>query len=285
MNAKTFLAVTFIGSSLYVPLKADNFDLSRAYLNYNFGQYISIVNSYAELELFMPTFGCEKNMIALDGTAYKFDDGRWASSAGIVLRKCIGEKHAVGFNTYYDYLRGPCHSNFNRIGVGFEWLSKNFDVRLNGYLPTWKQNQKCDTCVFDDIGSGYYATETKVVSAYHGLNAEVGRNLWKKHNWGIYAAVGPYYFQQSCLYTFWGGSIRVEANWNRYVYMKVRASFDPAYHANVQGIIGVSIPLDFSFKKRSEPNLCRNNLRKKIERIGIILTESYCDWTWNWNDN
>jgi hypothetical protein len=284
MNIQTFYKCLFLSMLTCQTLKAEVWDFSRAYLDYNFGQYINIKQSYTDLELFMPVIGNQKNIIALDAQGVAFNDGRGAFSGGIVARKCVKDRHVVGANVFYDYLKADCNANFNRIGIGGEFLSHNYDIRLNGYFHAWKDHHKCDSCVFDEIGNGYYAKETKYISAYRGFDAEVGRTLWENKKLALYGALGPYYYHQKCLYTFWGGAIRLEFNYKSFIYLKARASFDHAYHANVQGIIGISIPLDFNFKNEPMHNRCQENFLKRVQRLGIILTESFCDWTWNWND-
>ncbi len=256
---------------------------SRMDLEYNFGEFISIEDTYADVELFVPILYSEKEIISLNVGWYQFDNRKCAANIGLCARKCINEDNIVGINAYYDYLRENCHANFNRIGVGIEWFNIFSDMRINAYLPTWNNPYPCKRCVFDQIGQGFFAAKTISVSAYRGFDAELGKGLWKNHHFKLYGAAGTYYFNEKCLNSFWGGMARIELNWKSLFFLKVRASYDHVYHTNIQATVGISIPLDFSFSKWHEKN-CSFNLRQPIQRIGIILTDRYCHWTWNWDD-
>lgn len=250
---------------------------------YYTGKFISIDKDYGEAGLFAPLSLSNCYTPFLDIRGYRFNDGKWAASTGVGIRKNISEFSVVGINAYYDYRRGESKHNFHQIGLGFDWLNNCWDFRFNCYLPVCRKTQTSSFCVFDKLGDGFFATRRKIEYAYSGFDAEIGAPLWSYCDFNLYGALGPYYYLRSHQNHFLGGHGRLELDWKSMISFQVRMSYDKVYSTNVQGIIQISIPLD-SFCSCWENCECKQLMSQRVHRNGIILTDHCCNWTWNWDD-
>lgn len=271
------LSVCFATQVFGQELSLGNTQLSAGYAT---GRFISIDRDYAKIGLFSPLLCCDQTVFFADGRGYRFNDGKWAASGGLGLRKEFCDCGVVGINAYYDYLRGCAKNNYNQIGVGLEWLHECWDARINGYLPINTKTQLCKHCVFDHIGNGFHASKRHVEFVYKGLNAELGVALIKHPNGTLYTAAGPYYYHTT-YHRFWGGYARVEFDWKSYFTTEVRVTYDDVYKWNVQGFAQISIP----FSLFCLPNCCCSDLFfQPVRRNDMILTDRCCRWKWNWQD-
>lgn len=260
------------------------FQKTRVELGYNIGKYISIDEDYSEIGIFAPlslSNCCFTPFVDIHG--YRFNDGKWAASTGIGIREKISEDSVLGINIYYDCRKEE--SNFHQIGMGFEWLNECWDFRMNGYLPIAQKTHLSAMCVFDNIGDGFFATSRRIDYAYSGFDAEVGVPLLNYCDFNLYGAAGPYYYLRSHRNHFWGGYGRLELDWRSILSFQIRMSYDKVNSTNVQGIIQLSLPLDFFCSGSCWQNWgCHNLTDQPVRRNGVILTDHCCNWTWNWND-
>lgn len=261
------------------------FQEAQIELGYSVGKYISIDKNYSTIGLFVPLTSPDCYSTFLDVYGYRFNDGKWAASAGVGIRQDVSEFSTIGINAYYDYRRGEAKHNFNQIGIGIEWLNGCWDFRANGYLPISKKTQTSSFCNFDQLGDGFFATRRRIEYAYSGFDAEIGFPLLNYCDFNLYGAAGPYYYQRSHFNRFFGGYGRLELNWKSFLTFQVRMSHDKVYSTKVQGMIQISFPLDYFFSNscRKEEECCQL-IYPRVRRNGIILTDHCCDWTWNWDD-
>lgn len=256
------------------------FQETEVEFSYNFGNYISIDENYFEIGLFAPLALSDSYTTFLDLNGYRFDDGKWASSTGLGIRKDLSERGALGINLYYEYRRGESKNDFHQIGFGGEWLNQCWDIRINGYLPVWRKTQTSQFCAFNHLRDGFFATRRRIEYAYSGFDAEIGGPLLDYCDFNLYGAIGPYYYAHSHQHHFWGGHGRLELDWKSILSLKIRISSDKVYSTNAQGIIQVSFPIDFCWENWKSHCL----INQKARRNGVILTDHCCDWTWNWDD-
>lgn len=248
-------------------------------LSYNTGKFIAIDKDYAEVDMFVPFSidTCKSSFV--DASVYRFNNDKWAFSLGTGLRT-PSQMGVWGANVYYDYLRGERRNDFHRLGAGVEWLNGCWDVRVNGYLPVGGRTKRAYTCHFDQLGDGYRASQRKLEYAYTGIDAEVGVPFHPGDDFTLYGAAGPYYYSRTHHHHLFGGFGRLELDWKSLLSLQVRASYDNHYKTQIQGLIQISLPLDFFYIHCS----CDESLFARVKRLGIILTDSCCDWSWNWND-
>ena len=258
---------------------------SQIEFSYNIGKFISIEEDYFEADMIVPLFSSKCYTPFLDVRGYHFNDGKWAANLGFGIRKNLSECSVLGINTYYDYRRGKSKNNFHQIGLGFEWLNSCWDIRINGYLPISQKTQTFDRCVFDHLGDGFVATRRRIEYAYSGFDGEIGISLLSYCDFNLYSAIGPYYYRRSRQNHFWGGYGRLELDWKSIISFQVQMSYDKVYSTNVQGIIQISVPLDFFCSCSCWGDWgCHRLINQRVRRNGIIQTDHCCDWTWNWDD-
>lgn len=277
-----FAAICFTLTLCSATLVGQEFTLknTRLYAGYATGRFISIDQAYTKMGLFLPISCCNDAAAFVDGRAYCFNDGKWAASGGLGVRKDFCEWGVVGINAYYDYLRGCAKSNYNQVGVGLEWLHECWDARINGYLPVNTKTQLCKKCNFDQIGNGFSASKRNVEFVYKGLNAELGAPVINHEKGTLYAAAGPYYYHTT-YHRFWGGYGRVAMYMGSYISAEVRFSYDSVYKWNAQGYAQLSIPLNFFCSSNC---CCSDLLFQPVQRNDLILTDRCCRWKWNWED-
>lgn len=262
------------------------FQESQIEFGYAAGKYISIDKNYAEIGLFVPFSLTDCDFSFIDARGYRFSNGKWASSLGFGIRNNISECSAIGVNAYYDYRRGESRNNFNQIGLGFEWLNCCWDFRINGYLPISRKVQTSQFCSFNQLGDGFFATRRRIEYAYKGFDAEIGVPLMCYGDFNLYGAVGPYYYSRTHRHHFIGGQGRLELNWKSILSFQVRISHDKVYSTHVQGLIQISLPLDFLCSGFCGNNrCCQDFINQRVRRNGIILTDHCCNWKWNWDDS
>ena len=123
-----------------------------------------------------------------------------------------------------------------------------------------------------------------------GANIEAGINLAKGSfcqnnvDWSIYAACGPYYFDQESGGGRWGGELRIKADLTRYLFFEVEMCYDRICQFATQWRIGIDIPLypwisgkigKVSSAKdccscRAQPWQLRENVVQPVKRMEII---------------
>lgn len=261
------------------------FQEAQMEFGYYVGRYITIRKDYFEVGMFAPLSLPNSYTPFLDVHGYRFNNGRWAASAGIGLRKSLPEGSVLGFNAYYDYRRGESKHNFHQIGLGFERLNSCWDVRINGYLPILHKTQISEFCLFDQLGDGFIATRSRIEYVYSGFDAEVGASLLSPCSIHFYGAAGPYYYARAHKNHFFGGYGRLEVDWKSIFSMQVRVSYDKVNSVNAQGIFQISFPLGFFCSRSCKENWwCHHLTNQPVWRNGIILTDHCCNWTWNWDD-
>lgn len=269
------------GSPSYINI----FHETQLEFGYNTGKFISIDKDYSEASIFVPMSLSNCYTPFLELHSYRFNDGKWAASTGVGIRKNLTEFSVLGINVYYDYLRGESKHNFHQIGLGLEWLNDCWDIRINGYLPVSQKTHKSAFTIFDQFDDGFFATRRKIEYAYSGFDAEIGVPLLRYCNFNLYGAAGPYYFLNFHQNHFVGGYGRLELDWNSVLSLQIRMSYDKVYSTNIQGIIQFSLPLDFFCSCSCSENCgCHCSINQQVRRKGIILTDHCCNWTWNWDD-
>lgn len=260
-----------------------NFCNTSFQVGYAFGQYIALEDNYTQFGLFSPLLNRNDFQFLVDLKGYRLDNGKWGASSGFGLRTLSLCDSVFGFNMYYDYIRGESKHNYNQVGAGLEWLNSCYEIRVNGYLPFGIKTYSCCKCCFDDYGDGLFARRQFLNFAYGGFDAEAGITVFRCRDIRFYSAVGPYYYQRNRARDFFGGFVRFQADWRDIFTAQLIITTDKQNHTKAQGIITFSIPLRVF---GCEPLCsCNDLLLQPIRRNGIILTDSCCDWEWNWNDD
>jgi hypothetical protein len=230
---------------------------------------------YTSLDYFL--MAGENVEYLLDLRGHVFNNGQAAGNAGFGVRCPVkDDKFLIGGNVFYD-LRQSTDLFCNQVGAGFEWLTKNFDFRANGYLPFGKKKH-FETKTFDRFASKSVLIRRKLKATLPSIDAEVGTPLPRP----FYFAVGSYYLFKEEEHSLevggaLGARVRADVDLGRYVTLGLSVTYDHIFKTRVQGIISINIP--FGKRKCLKPkkkNDCypvskpRNLRRVPIMRNEII---------------
>lgn len=249
------------------------------------GQFIGQNRKYAEIGLFTGPAPCNDFFFFTDLRGYWLANDHHrknhaAASAGLGARMLDRNSQRIwGANVYYDYMEAR-YGGFNQIGIGLESLGTSFDFRINGYLPLKTSQKSSLDKTFYPGGFGYLAQEKEF--SYKGIDAEVGYHIWENCNFGIYGAIGPYYYHNSGLPKVYGGQFRLELSFLDYLTLEGAFSDDNHYHAQIQGKLTVSIPLDELLSCFCGKDRCRAFFTQPVKRNGLAFFKRCCNAKWNW---
>lgn len=260
---------------------SDNFFQSRIEARYSTGRFIGIKQDYGEAGMFAPLYLSDCFFSFLDYRDYRFNNSKWGTSAGIGIRKCLGNDNIAGANIYYDYLEGKFHKSFNRLGLGFEWLGNCWDLRINAYFPLGHQANFSRTHHYDHYVGNFHATCREKEFAFNrGFDAELGLPFWCWDNFTAYGAIGPYYYSARNKSHYYGGQARIEIHYASLITLQVRSSYDHVNHSRTQFQIEISLPFEILC---GNINCCfRDLFLQPVRRNGVIFTDHCCNYTWNW---
>lgn len=251
--------------------------------SYTFGKFAGFNKNYFELDLFVapPIWNEWQGFADLQG--FRIGNDRWGASIGVGARWWDSQRESAwGGNIYYDY-RDTSISSFQRLGLGLEYLSCYFDVRLNGYIPTNGSVKKCPLKIFTFPG-GFIETCRRIQYVFSGIDGEIGMPipLCRFKNFSVYHALGGYCYRSSCD-KFGGGYYRLEVTMWRYLSVEGRFSYDSRYHAQAQGVVALNLPLYDIWGEKCAPRCGYNPiLTQPVYRNPMITTQSFCEFTQNW---
>jgi len=215
----------------------------------------------------------------VDLRVHEFNNNTQAGNAGIGARFASSKLQRVfGGNIYYDY-RNTHHGSYNQIGAGFEFLGERIDLRFNGYLPLGKKKHTASHCHFHYPG-GFFMSRKKTETAIGGANLEVGAYITKVRSTSFYAAAGPYYYNGDVCRHVFGGVLRFDIAYKKYLFLEGRISHDNVFKTRVQGMIGISLPLGCKPSKNglTKRQFPEEIMSQPIQRHEIIVLEKNCSW-------
>lgn len=239
---------------------------------------IGYENGYTTIEAFLTSDPSQWKVTPFfDVRGHIFNNGKWATNAGIGLRALWGNR-AYGINTYYDY-RKTSRFNVNQIGVGLETLGQLFDFRINGYLPLGTKISNPYGTTFDSFSGNYMLISQKYQSAMKGADAEFGFHFGKSESFDFYAAAGPYYFIGKIDPTTWGGKARLSGTFKDILTLEISDSYDRTFHNKFQGQISLSFSFGPKSKVKKQAHTCKvantlnNRMLQPVDRQEIIVID------------
>lgn len=187
---------------------------------------------------------------------------------GVGLRKIINNSYILGTYGFYDVRNTPNNNNLHQITMGAEYLTHNFETRLNLYVPI---NEKILSATeIYDISYDPKFTRTKVgKSAIEnvekgliGVDVEVGGSLPAHTNLSAYIAY--YYFDAKDAKAVYGPRARAKYTLADWLSLEYEASFD----SKRKFISSIGINLNWRFG-------AKNSLGKqiKLSRIEQKMTQ------------
>lgn len=217
----------------------------------------------------------------LNVRGHVMNDGKFAANIGIGARGAPIEKLAIGGNFFFDY-REVSNLPSYQLGSGIEILSPYVDFRVNGYLPVGHKTKTYPASFSRFSGNNILLRErfkAELATIYGELGASVP---YMPENFQLYVAAGPYYIghrhvelvnrQKIKVGDKWGGKYRLAARIYDYFDAGVELTHDPLFHTNVQGYLGVTLPLGPSKMYRGFKN-GKNGNCSEARRFRRMMTQ------------
>ncbi len=267
------MLIALSGSSLFSSI------LTEGSVRHTEGKGIGYKKGYTTFEGFFTLDDCNCFLPFVDLRAHVFNNGKFASNAGLGIRS-LWNCRAYGLNVFYDY-RHTKHHNYNQVGVGFESLGRCWDFRVNGYIPVGrKRSHEFGYARFESFVGNQMLINHRYEQAMGGFDAEVACNVYPCRYFDILTAgIGPYYFKGEHHRGAFGGKGRVTGRFARYFSLEVSGSYDSVFRGIVQGQIGFNVA--FGGNGFSECCECpqerflRDPLLKPVVRQEIIVLKNH----------
>jgi hypothetical protein len=221
----------------------------------------------------------------IDLKAHYLDANQYAANAGVGVRwlSCC-DSRVWGINIYYDYRNG-CRGTYNGLALGIESLGLNFDVRINGYVPIAK-TVFCHTSTFNYPDGGFISKCTRKEFSVPGLDLEVGRYIGPCRTYMLYTAIGAYYYYKSHFEHFVGVVGRLKIQYNDYLSLEVKGSYDKACRGKLQGAIQLTFPFEmFDCAYQIPRSIFRGLLLQPVNRKDVPVIGKCQKWKSNFGPN
>lgn len=153
--------------------------------------------SITEVQAIFPLLQSETDLLFADLGGRFSDDEDSEGQFGLVYRELISPEWIFGMYGYFDHRRTVSRNQFNQFTGGFELISVDWDIRLNGYFPEGGSEPSRYASGFSN---GTIVSNAFEERAYRGVNVELGRRIL---HWGRFDSnefrwfVGYYYFDSS----------------------------------------------------------------------------------------
>ena len=269
---KKTLAALALGT---LTLAASDMTPSRGILKHREHNGIGYDTGYTTAEVFLAPQWKNNILPFADFRGHVFDDGRFATNAGLGLRYDLSG-YTIGGNFYYDF-REAKNINPHQLAGGLELLSKYFDVRINGYGPiTATKTER--PAQFDGFSGHSAFFKRRLKAALPVLEGEIGAPLGSRCGIAnFYAALGPYYlFSKRVNGCRLGDAVGGKGRLNLDIINRFNATFDTTYDKifkwTFQGTVGVTIPFSRRQRLKDYKNfICaaRNQLPHRVEIIPV----------------
>ncbi len=206
-----------------------------------------------------------------------FNDAKSAGNIGFGFRYFLNEDSSrLGINLYYDF-RDTSHFFAHQAAGGLEWVSREVDVRINGYLP-FGQQRSFHEYTFKGFSGNSVLVKRKLYATLPCVEGEVGTPLAKP----FYFAIGTYYlFPQSShslrVGDALGAKVRFDVDLGRYLTLGALITHDRLFHTRVQGVLSLHIPLGPWKSKEKLKERPRDLQHLPIVRNEIIPVQSRRD--------
>lgn len=272
-------------TSLYA-LEIDNpLMKGRVGLKYAAGDFIGNDQNYLEADLFIPISKISTCVTFGELKGYRFENGKYGFSGGIALRTKTWNKHIAGINLFYDSKGASFNRNlYSRLGVGFEWLTRCYDIRLNGYFPLCKYDRHSRKHVYNYFGGAVITCKEREVAALEGFDFELGTPLCfacaPSYGFSTYTGLGTYFYRFQHKDNYWGGMARIKFDWRTVFGLEMKTSYDVENKGTFQAIVSISLPFEWFMCERS-PCEKRSLVWQPVERNGVIFTKKDCCFTSN----
>src|ERR1700722_19307568 len=190
---------------------------SRLDIGYRCGRFIGIKQNYAEAGLFLMQ---EPNCCSIcepyvDIRGAYLQKKEWAANGGFGVRFRTDDWYVWGVNAFYDHQKARIRT-LQRVGLGFEFFSRCFDLTINGYYPLNNvRHGRLHEFFYRHGHFKEFCQEREYL--YKGIDAEIGVPLWSGCSFSVYGGIGPYYYYSKKIESLVGGQARLEIEWAKYM--------------------------------------------------------------------
>lgn len=218
------------------------------YVNFGYatGKGVDSPRNYAFGKLMLlPTYRSEFLIPFFNLDGYYFKSDKWAGSIGTGLRfRPTATCCFVGVNAFYDALNGT-YDTYTQFGLGFEYLSKTWEARLNCYLPIDRKNGFRTLVRYDDYIGPYTVSCQGIEQPLLGADFEVGHNFYYCNTARFYIGAGPAWYESNYSgANEWVFAARSYLQLYRYFTFEVRTFKEENDPWHVQGRFSLTIPFD-----------------------------------------
>lgn len=250
-------------------------------LSHTEGKGLGYTQGYTSLDLFLSQ-PLECGIVPfIDLRGHIFNNGKTASNSGLGIRWLDAYFDEVwGINAFYDTLQGKYRS-YHQVGLGFEALGRNWDVRVNGYLPV--KHKMTPLYQFSYLSLAPFLVRGTERFAMKGLDAEIGYHCSYFCNLEFYAGAGPYCYWGHSVPTenVWlvkhekavGGRFRASVSFLNYLSLEGVTTYDNQFKWTGQVTLAFTIPFDLTFSFCGCNSYLDQRLYQPVLRNEIIVED------------
>ena len=249
-------------------------------LQHRQGDGVGYKNHYSKISLY---HAFERNIWQpfIDLRYLALNKGRPGANLGAGLGYQFARKSRLSFYAYFDLTKSCTRHLFTQITPGIaythpllfankQWGEIAFYV--NGYFPIKSLEHRISPLSFSRFRGNDLLICQMDRFALAGTNIEVGYRSKMWGDWAFYLAGSGYYFKRSSLHAF-GGFGKFRVLYKDLISLEVQVSKDRLFGTNVNGTIGVRIPLG-SKSMRDVKDRCYHPYRSRpIERFEPMVLD------------
>jgi len=195
---------------------------------------------------YMPYLLSDEHFIFADFRGFVTNRSQVGGNMGVGYRRLFDEWNAWGgASAWYDADQSTSKM-FQQVGLSFEGLIQQFEVRSNVYLPFTSSTQTISNSISNASIVGnqlLYSRATNVGNALRGIDAEVGYSLPVLDRHVVRGYVGGYHFEGGPTGGVNGFKARVEGVINNTITAQALYTHDKLYGDNF--MVGLSMQFPF----------------------------------------
>lgn len=192
------------------------------------------------------------------------EDSSLGGNAMVGYRRLLEARDLVlGGYVGADFLRTEDRNSFGQFGLGAEVTAKNWEARVNGYLPL-SEEQEVGVTGLTFQGNQLFINLVEEVPL-SGVDLEGGYRLINWREGSLYSYVGPYFLRSESTGSFVGIRGRLEAVFSDRYHADLTVSSDSNFGTNVVFQLGAT------FGKRPSPGPDQTVTTSAVARLAQPL--------------
>ena len=207
--------------------------------------------------------------------------GKQGANLGAGLGYQFQHENRLSVYTFFDLTESRTDHIFNQMTAGLAYSHPlvfsgkdwgEIACYLNSYFPLKSHENRVKAPSFGGFKGNHLLICQTDRYALTGSNLELGylSNSW--HSWNLYVAASAYYFKRSELHAF-GGLGKLRLTYNDLISIEGQVSGDRLFGTNVNGTIGIRIPLGKKEMKAVKKRYYRPHKSRPIERFEPIVLD------------